>query len=67
MNKIVISVTHLKNIIQMAEENAMKDSNLSPLISIELIEKEVYPGNPDKIRICQLPYGNNGSPLLIGY
>lgn len=67
MNKIVISVTHLKNIIQMAEENAIKDHHLSPLISIELIEKEVYPGNPDKIRICQLPYSPNGSPLLIGY
>lgn len=63
----MISVTHLKNIIAMAEENAMKNSNLSPLISIELVEKEVYPGNPDKIKIHQLPYSPNDSPLLIGY
>lgn len=66
--RITVSVTHLKNIIALAEENAMKNPDLSPLVEIELIEKAtVGMGEPDSIRIMQLPYSFNKSKAqLIG-
>lgn len=66
--KIVVSVTHLKNMISLAEENAMKNPGLSPLLEIELMEKEPAPllNGGDKIRIKQLPYSFNEEPVLIG-
>lgn len=66
--RITVSVTHLKNIIALAEENAMKNPDLSPLVEIELVEKAtVGMGEPDLIKIMQLPYSFNKSKAqLIG-
>lgn len=67
--KIVVSLTHLKNIIAIAEQNAVDDPGMSPYVEIELTEKSyanTFYGRTDKVKIMQLPYSFNAEPKLIG-
>lgn len=64
MNKIVVSATRLKQIVALAEQNALENPDLSPLVEL-IMTARMGEGHSDVVQAFQLPYSFHDAKVLL--